>query len=139
MIYANPDSSAAGTLVSETTFSNFSVDGVSIQGNVKTYVDSPAIPGPRVLKVVANKNLADSKGNTKPLRPPATGRRLQAQVRLPARMIFTRLPVQLQAMRYWMGPRRYSGRPIQILCILLLSPATVITEHRAACKLAFIL
>lgn len=65
MIYANPDSSAAGTLVSETTFSNFSVDGVNIQGDVKTYVNSPAIPGPRVLKVVANKNLSDSKGNTK--------------------------------------------------------------------------
>ncbi|MEP6847167.1 MAG: hypothetical protein ABI861_14240, partial [Panacibacter sp.] len=37
-IYANPDSSAAGTMISETTFRNFSYDGIMITGDVKSYV-----------------------------------------------------------------------------------------------------
>jgi len=64
-MYANPDSAAAGTLISETTFSNFWVDGVNITGDVKSYVETPANPGPRVMKVVADKGLTDSKGNSK--------------------------------------------------------------------------
>lgn len=64
-VYAIADSSSAGTLISQTTYSNYSVEGVHIEGNAKSYAETPANPGPKVIKVVANKNLTDSKGNTK--------------------------------------------------------------------------
>jgi hypothetical protein len=62
--YANCKTAPAGTLVSETTFSNFWVDSVNVSGNVKMYVDTAAMPGPMALKIVTNKTFTDTKGNT---------------------------------------------------------------------------
>src|SRR5262249_30579591 len=64
-VYANADSAASGTLISETTFSDFTVDGVGVQGDVKTYVDQSSNPGPKVMRLVANKNLTASNGDSK--------------------------------------------------------------------------
>ncbi len=63
-VYANWKTASAGTLISETTFSDFWVDSVSVSGNVKTYVDTAATPGPLALKIVTNKTFTDTKGNT---------------------------------------------------------------------------
>ncbi len=64
-IYANSETAPAGTLISETTFSNFYVDGIKVTGNVKSYVDASANPGPRIIKVVVNKGLISSNGDSK--------------------------------------------------------------------------
>jgi hypothetical protein len=62
--YANWKTAPAGTLLCETTFSNFWVDSVNVSGNVKTYIDTSAMPGPLALKIVTNKTMTDAKGNT---------------------------------------------------------------------------
>ncbi len=63
-VYANWKTAPAGTLISETTFSDFWLDSVNVTGNVKTYVDTAASPGPLALKIVTNKTFTDTKGNT---------------------------------------------------------------------------
>jgi hypothetical protein len=63
-VYANCKTAPAGTLVSETTFSDFWVDSVNVSGNVKMWVDTAAMPGPLALKIVTNKTFTDTKGNT---------------------------------------------------------------------------
>ena len=63
-VYADWQTAAAGTLVSEETFSDFYSDSVNVSGNIKIYVDTAASPGPLALKIVANKTFTDSKGNT---------------------------------------------------------------------------
>lgn len=63
-VYANWKKAPAGTLLSETTFSNFWVDSVNVSGNIKVYLDSAAWPGPLAMKVVTNKTFTDKKGNT---------------------------------------------------------------------------
>src|SRR5207248_2966261 len=64
-IYANPLTAPAGTLISKTTFSNYSVDGINITGSVKAYIDTPANPGPQVIRIVINKKLSSSNGDSK--------------------------------------------------------------------------
>ncbi|MEP6467377.1 MAG: hypothetical protein ABJB05_13800 [Parafilimonas sp.] len=63
-VYADWQTAPAGTLISQTTFSDFYVDSVNVSGNVKVYIDTAASPGPLALKIVANKTFTDSKGNT---------------------------------------------------------------------------
>jgi hypothetical protein len=63
-VYADWRTAPAGTLISETTFSNFYIDSVNVAGNMQTYIDSAASPGPLALKIVTNKTITDSKGNT---------------------------------------------------------------------------
>jgi hypothetical protein len=63
-VYANSKTAPAGTLVSETTFSDFWVDSVNVSGNVKIYIDTAASPGPLALKIITNKTFTDTKGNT---------------------------------------------------------------------------
>ena len=63
-VYADWKTASAGTLLSETTFSDFYVNNVSVSGNIKIYIDSAAMPGPLGLKVIVNKTFTDSKGNT---------------------------------------------------------------------------
>lgn len=63
-VYANWKTAPAGTLISETTFSDFWVDSVNVTGNVKTFIDTAASPGPLALKIITNKTFTDAKGNT---------------------------------------------------------------------------
>lgn len=63
-VYADWKTAPAGTLISETTFGNFYIDSVNISGNTKTYIDTATSPGPLALKVVTEKTITDSKGNT---------------------------------------------------------------------------
>lgn len=64
-VYADANTSPAGTLISKTTYDNFSINDINVSGEVDSYVDSAANPGPRVIKNVANKNLSASNGDTK--------------------------------------------------------------------------
>ena len=64
MVYADWRIAPAGTLISETTFSDFWLDSVNIAGNVRTYIDSAATGGVLQLKVVTNKTFTDKEGNT---------------------------------------------------------------------------
>lgn len=64
MVYADWKTAPAGTLISETTFSNYRMDSVKISGNVKTYIDSAAALGPFALKIMTNKTFTDERGNT---------------------------------------------------------------------------
>jgi len=64
-IYADPLTAPAGTLISNTTFKNFYVDGVNVTGDVKAYIDTPANPGPGVIKLVVDKKLSSSNGDLK--------------------------------------------------------------------------
>ncbi len=57
MVYADWRTAPAGTLISETTFSDFWLDSVNVAGNVRTYIDSAATGGLLQLKVVTNKNV----------------------------------------------------------------------------------
>lgn len=63
-VYANWKSASNGTLLTETTFSNFYVDSINVAGNVKIYIDSSCKKGPLALKIVTNKTFTDTKGNT---------------------------------------------------------------------------
>ncbi|MEP6684086.1 MAG: hypothetical protein ABJA35_12535 [Parafilimonas sp.] len=63
-IYADKNTAPAGKVASVTTFSNYYVDGVSISGNVKISVVSPASSGSLVLKIAVNKTVTDAFGNT---------------------------------------------------------------------------
>ena len=64
-------------------------------------LNSPAIPRSTVLKVVANKNLADCWQHKNLYGHQLLDADYRRRYAYHARMIFTRLPVQLQAMRYW--------------------------------------
>ena len=64
-VYANAATAASGTLLSQTTFSDFTIDGVNVAGTVQTYLEASPSPGPKVLKVVANKSLTASDGDSK--------------------------------------------------------------------------
>jgi len=61
--YADWRTAPAGTLVSETTFSDFYIDGVNVTGNVRTYVDTAATPGPLALKIVSTKTFTSGNGD----------------------------------------------------------------------------
>lgn len=63
MVYTDPNTAAAGVLVTETTFDNYYIDGVKITGMVKAYIESPATSGQRVVKVVATKGLSSGAGD----------------------------------------------------------------------------
>lgn len=63
-VYASWKTAAAGTLLSQTTFSDFWIDSINVSGNISTYLDSAAMPGPLALKVVTSKTFTDMKGNT---------------------------------------------------------------------------
>ncbi len=63
-VYANWKTALNGTLLTETTFSNFWVDSVNVSGNVKIYIDSSCKEGPLALRIVTNKTFTDIKGNT---------------------------------------------------------------------------
>ncbi len=63
-VYARWKNAAPGTLLTETTFSDFWIDSVNVSGNVKTYIDSMNMHGPIALKIVTNKTFTDNKGNT---------------------------------------------------------------------------
>ncbi|MBV9962592.1 MAG: hypothetical protein JO072_10130 [Parafilimonas sp.] len=63
-VYADQETAPAGKVVSVTTFSNYYVNGVSISGNVKVTVITPASSGALTLRVVVNKTVTDSLGNT---------------------------------------------------------------------------
>ena len=63
-VYDNWRKATPGELISETTFSDFWVDSMSVSGNVKIYMDSAAVEGILQLKIVTNKTLTDTKGNT---------------------------------------------------------------------------
>jgi hypothetical protein len=63
-LYADKFTAPAGKLISVTTFSNYYVDGVSISGNVKISIGSPASSGQLVLRIAVNKTATDAFGNT---------------------------------------------------------------------------
>lgn len=63
-VYADWKTATAGTLISETTFEDFYVDSVNVSGNSKIYIDSSAASGMLGLKIITDKTLTDSKGNT---------------------------------------------------------------------------
>jgi len=63
-IYADEQTAPAGKVVSVTTFSNYYVEGVSMTGNVKISVVTPASSGNLVLRIVGNKTITDTDGNT---------------------------------------------------------------------------
>ena len=63
-VYADWKTAPAGTLVSETTFEDFYIDSVNVSGNSKIYIDSSAASGMLGLKIITDKTLTDSKGNT---------------------------------------------------------------------------
>jgi len=63
-VYADWRTAPAGTLISETTFENFYIDSVNVAGNSKIYIDSSVASGMLGLKIVTDKTLTDTKGNT---------------------------------------------------------------------------
>lgn len=63
-VYANWKDAPNGTLLTETTFSNYWVDSVNVSGNVKIYIDSSCKRGPLAMRIVTNKTFTDVKGNT---------------------------------------------------------------------------
>ena len=63
-VYADWKTATAGTLISETTFDDFYLDSVNVSGNSKIYIDSSATSDVLALKIITNKTLTDSKGNT---------------------------------------------------------------------------
>jgi len=63
--YMNPDSASIGTLISEVTYNNFSVNGISMTGTVDTYIDSSSTNTMRILKVVSVKTLTGTNGDSK--------------------------------------------------------------------------
>jgi hypothetical protein len=63
-VYADWKTAPAGALVSETTFEDFYVDSVNVSGNSKIYIDSSVASGMLGLKIITDKTLTDSKGNT---------------------------------------------------------------------------
>lgn len=64
-VYANEMTAAPGTLISETTFENYSVDGIGITGTVVVYIDSSSTEDTLMLKSVANRTLTSSDGDVK--------------------------------------------------------------------------
>jgi hypothetical protein len=62
-VYADWRTAAAGTLISEATFSDFYIDDVNVTGNVKTYIDTAAMPEPLALKIVSTKTLTSNNGD----------------------------------------------------------------------------
>ncbi|HYK46336.1 MAG TPA: hypothetical protein VEV83_14255 [Parafilimonas sp.] len=62
-VYADWRTAPAGTLISEATFSDFYIDSIRVEGNVKTYVDTAAVPGPVAFKVVSTKTLTSPNGD----------------------------------------------------------------------------
>jgi len=63
-MYADKYKAPAGKVVSVTTFSNYYVNDVSVSGNVKISIASPASSGSLVLRIVVNKTITDAFGNT---------------------------------------------------------------------------
>lgn len=62
-VYADWRTAPAGTLITEATFSDFYIDNVNVAGNVKTYIDTAAMPGPLALKIVCTKTFTSNNGD----------------------------------------------------------------------------
>lgn len=66
-VYADALTASPGTLISVTTFDNFSVNDINISGTVQSYIDSTSTADVPVMKNVAEKTLSTSDGDVKTL------------------------------------------------------------------------
>lgn len=63
--YANAATAAPGTMVSETTFQDYYVNDINVTGTVTAYIDSASTSDTLIMKLVANKALSSTEGDTK--------------------------------------------------------------------------
>jgi hypothetical protein len=63
--FVNPDKASPGTMFSETTYSDFYVDGIHVTGNVQSYMAASSTMANHVIKNVSDKTLTASNGDSK--------------------------------------------------------------------------
>lgn len=61
--FASPAKADSGTMISQTTYSNYFEDSSQLQGYIKIYVEKAASPGPLVLEYVENQIFTASNGS----------------------------------------------------------------------------
>lgn len=65
--YVDPKTAAPGTMITETTFENYYVNDMNVSGTVMAYVDSSSTADTLITKLVANRILSASDGDSKTL------------------------------------------------------------------------